>query len=113
MSALWTKEAILQAQEAHHTFVTNGEWIALYLVFGSIIPIALLGWIRKDPSYAFTWVTVLTATIFACDPILMLLTYFSPPSWLTLGHKIGGFATTSCETSKLVQMAGVISSGRS
>jgi hypothetical protein len=71
-------------------------------VFGSIIPIALLGWIRNDPFYAFNWVTVLIATFFACDPILVLLTYFSPPSWLTLGQKVGGFATKSCETSKLI-----------
>jgi hypothetical protein len=102
MSALWTKEAIIQAQEAHHAFVGGGELIALYLVVGSIIPIALLGWIRKDPIYIGIWLTILIATIFACDPVLVLLTYFSPPSWLTLGHKIGGFAPTSCETSKLI-----------
>jgi len=102
MSALWTKEAISQAHEAHQTFIADGEIYGLYLVVGSIIPIALLGWIRKDGSYVAIWLMVLVTTIFACDSALVLLTYFSPPTWLTLGRRIGGFAPTSCETSKLI-----------
>jgi hypothetical protein len=103
MSALWTHEAILQAREAHHTFMMNGEYITAYLMVGSIVTIALLGWIKKDPSYTSTGMLVFLSIFFACDPALVLLTYFSPPSWLTLGHKIGGFAPTSCEISKLIE----------
>jgi hypothetical protein len=102
MSALWTREAILQAQEAYKTFMLDGEWIAAYLMIGSIFLVALLGWIKKDPDYAALGMAVFCLFLFACDPILALLTYFSPPTWLTLGHKVGGFAPTSCEISKQI-----------
>jgi hypothetical protein len=36
----------------------------------------------------------------------LLLTYFSPPTWLTLGYKIGGFMPTDCVTSQLVEGRG-------
>ena len=102
MSALWTREAILQAQEAHKTFMLDGEWIAVYLMIGSIFLVALLGWIKKDPDYTALGIAVFCLFAFTCDPTLVLLTYFSPPTWLTLGHRVGGFAPTSCEISKRI-----------
>lgn len=103
MSDSWTQEAILQARQAQQAFTTNGECIGVCLAIGSAIPIALLGWIKKDADYICTWLVVFLAIIFACDPTVLLLRYFSPPTWLTLGYKIGGFAPTTCEISKLVE----------
>jgi hypothetical protein len=71
-------------------------------MIGCTILIGLLGWIKKDPHYTSTWMQLVVTYFTVCDPILMLLAHFSPPSWLTLGRRIGGFAPTSCETSKLI-----------
>jgi hypothetical protein len=103
MSATWTQEAILHAQEAQQTFKTNGEWIGAYLAFGSFIPLALLGLIQKDIRRITLWPATFFAIMFSSTPVALLLTYFSPPTWLTLGYEIGGFMPTSCETSKLIE----------
>jgi hypothetical protein len=103
MSATWTQEAILHAQEAQQTFKTNGEWIGAYLAFGSFILLALLGLIQKDIRRITLWPATFFAIMFSSTPVALLLTYFSPPTWLTLGHEIGGFMPTSCETSKLIE----------
>jgi hypothetical protein len=58
--------------------------------------------VLEDPAYLAAWIVILLVCIPMSSQIGRLLTYFSPPSWLTLGYKIGGFAPTSCEVSRLI-----------
>jgi hypothetical protein len=68
----------------------------------SLVPLVLLGVVLEDPAYLAAWIVILLVCIPMSSQIGRLLTYFSPPSWLTLGYKIGGFAPTSCEVSRLI-----------
>ena len=105
---MWTREAILQAREAQQVFISEGFRYGLKAIFGSTFPLGLLGWIRDDFNYFFVpWLVVILACLRGGGQLAgLLLTYFSPPTWLTLGHKIGGFMPTDCHTSQLVEGRG-------
>jgi hypothetical protein len=104
MSATWTAEAIRQIQEAQQTFISQSLWYGLKFTLCSAVPLGLLAWNQDNIHYFFApWIMIFFACFYGGQPIGLLLTYFSPPTWLTLGHKIGGFMPTDCATSRLVE----------
>ena len=107
MSATWTAEAIRQLLEAQEQFVCEAFWYGVLMAFGSVVPLVLLAWIGIDPDYL---IAHLPMPFFAClcggQPTGLLLTYLSPPTWLTLGYQIGGFMPADCQTSQLIEGRG-------
>jgi hypothetical protein len=107
MSAMWTSEAIRLVQEAQQMYMYEGCWYGLKIAIGSAIPLLLLAWIQNNFYYFLTpFFMLVFAGLLGGPPIGLLLTYFSPPTWLTLGYKIGGFMPTDCATSQLVEGRG-------
>jgi hypothetical protein len=104
---MWTPEAIRQVQEAQQMFMYQGYWYGVKTSLASALPLFLFAWIQNNFNYFFTPFFMLFFEGFLGGrPIGLLLTYFSPPTWLTLGYKIGGFMPTDCVTSQLVEGRG-------
>jgi hypothetical protein len=99
MSAVWTAEAIRQVQEAQQMFIGESFWYGVKVAFGSAVPLALFGWSQNNFGYFLApFFMLFLAFSLGGKPIGILLTYFSPPTWITLGRKIGGFMPTDCAT---------------
>jgi hypothetical protein len=93
--------AISKAQEARDAFVCDSFWIGMAIIFASATPLITLGMIQHE-AYLIAYLEIFHVRVMMSRPFGLLLTYFGPPSWLTLGCKIGGFAPTSCEVSRVI-----------